>query len=83
MSIERAPMGNAQQYGNNEIFVPQPGCRSIIFSNTPNSNDAQVNGLTIPSGQALTIDVYPNETIGGQWRIETTGGEELEIMQLA
>lgn len=83
MSIERAPMGNAQLYGNNEIFVPQPGCRSIIFSNNGNTNAATVNSLVIPKDQTFTIDVYPGETIGGQFKIETTGGEQIQIMQFS
>ena len=82
MSVKRYPLGIAALYSNNENFIPQSTCRSVIFSNTPNSNDAKVNGLTIPSGQAFTIDVYPNETLGGEWKITTTGGEQLEIMEL-
>ena len=79
----RYPIGQAALFNNLEIFVPQENCRSIIFSNTANANDAKVNGLTIPSGQAFTIDVYPGEVIAGQWKITTTGGEQLEILQLA
>lgn len=83
MSIQRAPMGNAQLFGNNEIFVPQSGCRSIIFSNNGNTNNATVNGLVIPKDQTFTIDVYPGEVIGGQFEIKTTGGDNIQIMQFS
>ena len=75
--------GNAVEYvvGQQRTFIPVKNCRSILVQNI-GSNNVKFGGMTIEPNKSFNIDVYPGESIAGQWSISGTSGDIIEILQL-